>query len=295
VDGKDVSDDAVLKSVLDEHGFDGGSLVARAGEATYKDELRQRTEEAIEHGVFGAPATFVDGELYWGQDRLWMVEKALEHGSGQAPRSVRKTEPAPASGRKLEFWYDFSSPFAYLGSTQVEALAERTGAELVWRPFLLGALFKKIGTADVPLSTFPAAKQRFYATDMNRHAVEYGVPFQFPSRFPARTVTALRAAICAGDQIGRVTRAIFHAYWAEDRDIGDNAELARVLAQAGLDPKLVDRAAEQTAKDELFRATDEAVERGMCGAPSYVVGDLVFWGQDRSVLVEKALGGFASP
>ncbi len=291
-EGRDLSDPDVIRRALDGAGLDGAGLVERAGDAAIKRELRERTDEALSRGVFGAPACFVGGELYWGQDRLDQVAHALGVGDSEARELALGTPPQPGAGRgkSFEFWYDFSSPFAYLASTGVEALAKRSGAELVWRPFLLGALFHDIGTPDVPLLSFAESKQRFLRADMERFAREYGVPFRFPSRFPMRTVTALRMALAAGNDLPALSHALFSAYWADDRDISDPTELRAITESAGLDPALVDRAAE--FKQSLFSATDQARARGLCGAPSFVVDDLVFWGQDRMAFVERALAGW---
>jgi 2-hydroxychromene-2-carboxylate isomerase len=283
--GNDVSDRDVVSRALSSAGFDGAALVARADEPALKDELRVRTDEAIQRGVFGAPATFVDGELFWGQDRLGFVERAL----GLEPEPL---PPQRADGRVLEFWYDFSSPFAFLGATQVEALAKRTGAKLVWRPFLLGALFRQIGTADVPLMTFSPQKQKWVADDLARFARLYQVPFRFPSSFPIRTVLPLRVALAAGDAIARVSRALFQAAWCDDRDIGNPDIVRTILTETGVPTELVDRANTDEIKAMLRNSTEEAERAGVCGAPCFRVGAVLFWGQDRLELVEKALGGW---
>jgi len=291
-EGRDLSDPEVIRAALDAAGLEGAHLVERAGDPGIKSELRERTDEALSRGVFGAPACFVDGELYWGQDRLDQVARALGLAPDEAHTLTLGDPPAAGAGRgrSFEFWYDFSSPFAYLASTQVEALAARSGAELVWRPLLLGALFHDIGTPDVPLLSFPESKQRFLRADMERFAQSYGVPFRWPSRFPMRTVTALRMALAAADDQPALGHALFRAYWADDRDISDPAELRAITAETGLDPALVDRAAEY--KQPLFAATHQAKTRGLCGAPSFVVDGHVFWGQDRMPFVERALAGW---
>lgn len=294
VEARDVSDPAVVEDALERAGLDGAELVRRAEQPNIKDELFARTDEAVRRGVFGAPALFVGDQMFWGQDRLDFVERALgldEDRSSRA-RSRFATHQPDGHRRKLEFWYDFSSPFAYLASTRVERVAREAGAELVWRPFLLGALFRAIGTPNVPLLSFAEAKQRYLRLEMQRFAELYGVPFRFPSRFPMKTVTALRVALGAGDAVARLSHALFAAYWADDRDLNDAAELTRICAEAGVDPKLVDEAGSDALRDALHRSTDEARQRGLCGAPSFVVGDLLFWGQDRLPFVEKALGGW---
>lgn len=196
----------------------------------------------------------------------------------------------------LHFFFDFSSPFAYLASTQIEALAQRTGAELIYRPFLLGGLFKEIGTPDVPIFSMPAAKRRHALADMARWADHYGVPLRFPSRFPMNTVKPLRMVLELPEgQRAALIHPIFRAYWAEDRDISDEATLTSIATAAGLDGSvLVASTKSDAAKARLKEATEEAVRAGLCGAPSFLVEGELFWGQDRLMLVEKALEGARS-
>ncbi|RYE93388.1 MAG: 2-hydroxychromene-2-carboxylate isomerase [Myxococcales bacterium] len=189
----------------------------------------------------------------------------------------------------LDFYWDFSSPFAYLGSTQAAALAARTGATLRWRPMLLGGVFRAVGQVDAPLATFAAAKQRYISLDMQRWADHWGVPFRFPTRFPMSTVKALRAylALPPGAQDGFRERT-FHAYWADDRDINDDAVLRELIGE-GADAILA-RTATPAIKDALRTATEEAVALGVFGAPTWVIdGHDLYWGQDRIPLVERAL------
>jgi 2-hydroxychromene-2-carboxylate isomerase len=192
----------------------------------------------------------------------------------------------------LEFFYDFSSPFAYLGATQVERLAE--GHTLVWRPFLLGALFKTIGTPLVPLETFAPAKLALVNKDQYRWAEHWGVDFNFPSRFPQRSVKALRVALAVPDEhIGRVSLAIYRTMWVDDGELEDVPTLTRTLETLGLDATAVLAASETEAvKQRLRENTDRAVALGLCGAPSYVINDVVYWGQDRQEFVKKALAGW---
>lgn len=198
---------------------------------------------------------------------------------------------------RLTFYFDYASPYAYLGATQIATTAGSRGAALTWHPFLLGGLFKAIGTPMVPMLEMPTAKQAHVALDLNRYAAKYRVPFVFPSRFPMNTVTALRMTLQVEDR-GKLARAIFKAYWADDRDINDAEELAKIATAAGFDgPALVDGASEQGVKDLLRAHTDAAVGAGVCGAPCFLVDDgaaepLLFWGQDRLPLVKKALGGW---
>ncbi|MFO0727186.1 MAG: 2-hydroxychromene-2-carboxylate isomerase [Myxococcota bacterium] len=193
---------------------------------------------------------------------------------------------------RCDFFFDFSSPFAYLGSTQVERICQ--GHELVYRPFLLGGLFKEIGTPMVPLSTFPPAKAALSVKDQHRWAEHWGVEFNFPQKFPQRTVTPLRLVLAASPELTpALVSALFRVMWVHDGDLEDRATLATVLEKLGLDAEaLLAKTEDPAVKDALKKNTSDAVEAGICGAPSFVVNGLVFWGQDRLDFVKKALEGW---
>jgi 2-hydroxychromene-2-carboxylate isomerase len=191
---------------------------------------------------------------------------------------------------ELVFYYDFSSPFAYLGATQVERIAREQGARVRWRPILLGALFKQLGTPDVPLNDFPAAKRAYMFRDLMHWAAHWGVPFQWPTRFPMRTVAPLRLALAveaAGGDIAALSLALFRAYWVDDRDISDPAVLREFGDVAAIETPAI--------KDALRAATDEAIAAGVHGVPSFVARGQLFWGQDRLELVSRTLGGWDPP
>ena len=195
--------------------------------------------------------------------------------------------------KTFEFWYDFSSPYAYLGATQVAALEARTGARALWRPFLLGGLFHAIGGPEVPMMTWPDPKRRYTLLDISRHANFYGVPFRWPSTFPMLTVAPLRLALAVPpEDLPRVSLAIYRAYWAADRDIKDPKELSKILESLGLPTALLEKTQDPAIKEALKVAGQEALKKGLCGAPTYVVGDMVIWGQDRQIFVERALAGW---
>jgi 2-hydroxychromene-2-carboxylate isomerase len=283
VEGRDVATREVVASVLEAAGHDPARVLAAASSQAIKDDLRARTDDAIARGVFGVPSFVVDGEhLYWGQDRMAFVEGVFDAPPRAAPAS---------SPRTLEFHWDFSSPFAYLASTQIEGLAARTGARVVWHPILLGGLFRSIGTPDVPLATFSPAKQRFVARDLERWAGRWGVPYRFPSKFPIRSVAALRTWLALPEEHrGRFRENVFRAYWAEDRDIEDDDVLASCVGA----PDDVVRAAlakrdGDEVKAQLRASTEAAAARGVFGVPTFVVDGELFWGQDRLDLVEDAL------
>ena len=195
--------------------------------------------------------------------------------------------------RTLDLYWDFSSPFAYLGATQAEAVAARTGATLTWRPMLLGAVFKAIGQEQAPILTWGEAKRSYYFKDLARWADLYGVPFQFPTRFPMLTLKALRTYLALPEsRRGAFRERTFRAYWAEDRDIADETVLAELAGEdAGGFDALRARIQSPEIKKELADATQGAIERGVFGAPTWIVdGQELFWGQDRIALVERALG-----
>ena len=297
----DLSRAEVVRDALDRAGFDGAALVAAAEEESNKQALRRRTDEAIAAGVFGAPACVVTvvperdgdpaalpGALFWGQDRLAMVERAL---GGEPPARLERA--ASPSAHDLVFYFDFSSPFAYLAATQVERIAASARSTVVYRPFLLGALFKQIGTPVVPLFAAPEAKQRHYRDDMQRWALHWDVPLRFPTRFPMNSVKALRLVLAAPTSHWRdLIAALFRAAWADDRDLGSDDVLASIATDVGLDGAATVLASHDAeVRRRLFAATSDAVLVGLCGAPTFVVGEHLIWGQDRLDFVERSLRG----
>lgn len=194
--------------------------------------------------------------------------------------------------RTLEFWFDFSCPYAYVASTHVEALAERVGARLDVRPMLLGGVFQARGTPQNLSSTLGPAKARHNLEDMQRQAREAGVPLVMPAGHPLRTVDALRCVLAAGEPYMPLAHRFYRAYWAEGRDLGQREVVAAVVREAGLNvDEVLVRAGSDEIKAELRRRTEEAVARGVFGVPTMVVGDELYWGADRLDMVEAALGG----
>jgi 2-hydroxychromene-2-carboxylate isomerase len=185
----------------------------------------------------------------------------------------------------LEFFYDFVSPYSYLASTRVEALAARTGAAVRFRPFLLGGVFKATGN-HAPIEN--EAKGRHMWIDLGRWARRYGVPFRAPA-FPFSSILALRVALAVeAGKLPAFTHAVFRAAWGEGRDVTTPEALVALASQVGLDgPALV--AAAPGQKAALVQQTQEAVDRGAFGAPALFVGEELFVGNDRLEFVEEAL------
>lgn len=193
--------------------------------------------------------------------------------------------------RTLEFFFDYGSPYSYLADTQVDSVARRAGATVVRRPMLLGGVFKATGNAS-PMTV--AAKSKWNAVDLPMWARHYGVPFQRNPYFPVNTLALMRGAAAAeiDGLFERYHPAVYRATWVDGRNLNDMAEVASVLAAAGLDAShFARRLQEQDVKDRLKATTDEAVARGVFGAPTCFVGDMMFFGNDRLPFVELALKG----
>lgn len=191
--------------------------------------------------------------------------------------------------RELEFFFDVGSPASYLAWTQAPGLCRRTGATLRYRPMLLGGVFKATGNAS-PAAV--PAKGRYSSRDMQRFARRYGVTLTMNPHFPVNTLMAMRLATAALDSEQRdtVLAALFEGLWLRERDLSDIDVLGKTLTDAGLDAAhWAALAQDQTVKDRLKATTEEAVERGVFGAPTFFVGEEMFFGQDRLDFVEEAL------
>jgi 2-hydroxychromene-2-carboxylate isomerase len=191
----------------------------------------------------------------------------------------------------VEYFFDVGSPTSYLAWTRLPQIAAETGAVIAWRPMLLGGVFKATGNAS-PV-TVPA-KGRWMNDDIRRWADRYGVPFRFNPHFPINTLTLMRGA--AGLQLrrpedfARYLELVEKAMWVEQKNLGDPAVLAAMLADAGFDADAFTAlVADPEVKARLIATTDEAVARGVFGAPTFFVGEAMFFGQDRLDFVREAL------
>lgn len=192
---------------------------------------------------------------------------------------------------RVEFFWDVGSPYTYLASTQIEGLRQRTGVDVTYRPFLLGGVFKAVGHA-APLES--AAKMRHMLHDLQRWADDYRIPMRLPGDvpFPLVTILPMRVAVAA-DAAGcgeRYCQAVFRAYWAEGLDVSKPEVLAPVIAACSMDPTTILADVQtQDIKDRLRALTDEAVARGAFGAPTFFVGDDLYFGNDRLQQLEARL------
>ena len=191
--------------------------------------------------------------------------------------------------KKVEFFFDVGSPASYLAWTQLESMAQRTNAKIIWRPMLLGAVFQATGNAS-PASV--PAKGPYMLKDLQRFSNIYGVPFNFNPFFPLNTMHLMRGATAYLEEPEFQTylAAIFNALWSEKLNMESPEVVAEVLTKAGIDvTDFMARISETEAKARLKATTEEAVARGVFGAPSFFVNDELFFGQDRLSFVEAAL------
>jgi 2-hydroxychromene-2-carboxylate isomerase len=184
----------------------------------------------------------------------------------------------------MEFWYEFGSTYSYPAAMRIERLAEEAGVEVRWRPFLLGPIFQTLGWNDSPFNIF-AAKGRYMWRDLTRVCEAEGLPLKLPpAKFPQNGLKAARIAL-VGESEGwtpAFTRAVFAANYSEQKDISEDATLRAILAGLGVRADAVFTAANTWEnKDALRRQTEEAASRGLFGAPSFTIGDELFWGNDR--------------
>mmetsp|Transcript_27397 Transcript_27397/g.50349 ORF Transcript_27397/g.50349 Transcript_27397/m.50349 type:complete len:199 (-) Transcript_27397:1015-1611(-) len=185
--------------------------------------------------------------------------------------------------RTVEFWFEFASTYSYLSAARIEAVCKEAGVDLRWRSFLLGPVFAAQGMRDSPFNIYPA-KGAYMWTDMARCCADHGLPFCKPSSFPRGSLLAARIAAAHAEApwIGTFVRAVYHANFAADRDIADDAVILEVLSEIGQAPAdVVAQATSAEGKAQLRANSDAAMAAGLFGAPSFVVGDALFWGNDR--------------
>lgn len=193
--------------------------------------------------------------------------------------------------KTVDFYFDFGSPASYIAYVRLPGIAAEAGAELVWKPMLLGGVFQATGNrspVEVP------AKGPYVMEDLKRWARRHGVEFNHNPYFPINTLLLMRGAV--GMQMHEPARfadyvaAVFRAIWVDAKNMNDPATVGAVLQRAGFDAsKILSLTQQQDVKDRLRALTDEAVARGVFGAPTMFVGSQMFWGQDRLDFVKEAL------
>lgn len=190
--------------------------------------------------------------------------------------------------RPLEFWFEFASTYSYLAAERIEGLTATSGIKILWRPFLLGPIFNSQGWNNSPFNIYPA-KGAYMWRDMERLTAEYGLKLRRPSVFPRNGLLAARIALAHDEQpwIGNFVRAVYRANFAEDREISDPTVITNILKALQLDARaILDAANADANKAQLKAQTERAIRLGLFGAPSFTVGEELFWGNDR---LEQAL------
>ncbi|MEL6473273.1 MAG: 2-hydroxychromene-2-carboxylate isomerase [Pseudomonadota bacterium] len=194
----------------------------------------------------------------------------------------------------IECYFDCSSPWTYLGFHTLIPMADRLGIEIDWKPILVGGIFNTVNPSVYESRKAPVrVKARYHAKDLQDWARLAGLSIRMPpSVFPVNSVKVMRACILLkpDGKLVDFARAAFELYWAEDKDISQDAVIAEACARAGIDPERVFAGIQdQTIKDALKANTDEIMARGGFGSPTFFIGDDMYFGNDRLVLVEAAI------
>ena len=197
----------------------------------------------------------------------------------------------------IEFFFDCSSPWTYIAFTNIQPLAKELGAEITWKPFLVGGVFNTVNKAMYETRANPVpAKQAYTAKDLQDWANLAGIRIKMPpSVFPVNAVKAMRGCIWvqqqSPDKLVPFAKAVFESYWGEDQDISKDEVLAKVCERAGLDPaKFFAGIGEQAIKDQLKANTDDAIARGAFGSPTiYLDKTDMYFGNDRLPLIRAKL------
>ena len=184
--------------------------------------------------------------------------------------------------RLVEFWFDFASTYSYVAAMRVEEACRAAGVSLEYKPFLLGPIFtEQLAIKDSPFNVWPV-RGAYMWRDLERLCEKYALPWRKPTVFPRNSVLAARVACCAGAAIGPLTRAIYRANFAEDRDIADPAVIEALVDGIGGDgAQALQLAGTPEVKAQLRANTSQAQRLGIFGAPDFVVEGELFFGQDR--------------
>ena len=183
----------------------------------------------------------------------------------------------------FEFWYEFASTYSYVAASRIERVATAADVTVEWRPFLLGPIFAQWEWKDSPFNIYPE-KGRYMWRDLERLCDAAEIPFTKPSQFPRNGLLAARVALIAAPEgwCPQFSRAVFQANFANDRDISSWDTISELVASVGRAPdEIYDRALAADNKAHLKRQTEDALGLGIFGAPTFVVGRELFWGNDR--------------
>ena len=188
-----------------------------------------------------------------------------------------------SSIKPIEFWFEFGSNYSYLSVMRIEGLAAENGVQIRWKPFLLGPIFRSFGWESSPF-VLQKTKGEYAWKDMVRQCKKYGVPWTQPSKFPRSAILPLRVALVGSDKewIGAYSRRMMTLNFSEDVDIDTQEVVLQVLTDLGLPAQeIVELAVSDANKLALREQTEAAAARGIFGAPTFFVGEEMFWGNDR--------------
>lgn len=194
---------------------------------------------------------------------------------------------------KVEFHFDFGSPNAYLSHAVIPQIEQRTGVAFEYVPILLGGIFKLTNNQS-PVMAYANIRNKmdYERREMSRFIQRHGITrFRFNPHFPVNTLLLMRGAVAAkrAGILPAYTDAMFRATWEDGRKMDDPAVVRATLQEAGLDPALVDQAQDQAVKDELVQNTARSVERGSFGAPTFFIGDEIYFGKNTLRDVEDEI------
>lgn len=271
VEGVDISEKSALAAVLASLGVSPDVIDQANENETIKESLTTRTKEGIDRRLFGVPAFFVtvgtlNPHMLYGQDSLEELENML----GGKTHLDRLVEAPSKRLHPVTFFFDFSSPYTYIASARVERLF---GAEHIkFVPVLLGAIFKAVGMANLPMTLNSPQKNEWSSTGLHQSCQALDLPFKFNSNFPIRTILPLRMVIVAGPDTpkGRkLIAAFFRAFWANDQNAADVSVCEKVANDCGFNGKeLIAKANGAEGKNGLQKNTEEALARGLFGLPT---------------------------
>ncbi|NOC46190.1 2-hydroxychromene-2-carboxylate isomerase [Ruegeria sp. HKCCD7559] len=184
--------------------------------------------------------------------------------------------------KTIQFWFEFASTYSYLSAMRIEAAAQDKGVAIEWHSFLLGPIFAEQGWRTSPFNLYPA-KGRYMWRDMERLCKARGLPFAKPDPFPQNSLRAARLALAIEDHRERAAfvRAVFSAEFGAGQNISEDSVLASCLDEAGVHSSVMNRAGDTDIKQALFEQSARAKALGLFGAPSFLAGEELFWGDDR--------------
>jgi len=271
------------------------------------NKLRETTEWAAAQGMFGVPSFWIESEnrFYWGVDRIHFVERAVGHTHATPFRVMSGPTPqAMKQKHQVRFYFDFASPWSYLAAVQLRQRLSESGVPVRIKPVpvLVGALFREIGTPNVPSMALSEAKRDAMQQDL-LDWVDYlgdaASQFTFNPYFPIRTVLPLRVVLAVEDLLDDVklfdlVLAFFRAAWEAEENIGDEGVVRRILKEYGLSvDQVMEMCGSPAIKTRLLECNQQAVREGCCGVPTFQVDDgPLIWGQDRLAVVQDLLQGW---